>query len=277
VESQEAVASNLHNIGEVRMELGRPGEALEAFERSAVSWERLTASHPTVPFLQLRQGWNLVSLGDALIRLGRLTEARAALTRAQGILESLTRAHPEVWDYQHVLADGLRRLGEVLARTGQPAEALGAWGRARAIGQALVQAHPDVVEYRAVLADVLCRIGEQRRADGRPAEAADVLRSSIAQWEHISTLAAERQYRLACAHALLSALGAWEGSGVAPEEARAEADRAMTWLRQAVAAGYRNRAELERATELDSLRTRPDFPLLLMDFALPADPFAPAP
>jgi hypothetical protein len=48
-------------------------------------------------------------------------------------------------------------------------------------------------------------------------------------------------------------------------EADTEADRAMTWLKQAVAAGYKDSAQLARDTDLDALRGREDFQKLLAD------------
>ena len=59
-----------------------------------------------------------------------------------------------------------------------------------------------------------------------------------------------------------------------PDEGRAVADRAMHVLRQAVAAGYDNAAQIDEESDLDPLRSRPDFQILMMDLAFPADPFA---
>jgi hypothetical protein len=48
----------------------------------------------------------------------------------------------------------------------------------------------------------------------------------------------------------------------------------MDWLRQAVAGGYRKLTVLRTDLDLDPLRSRPDFQLLMMDLAFPDDPFA---
>jgi hypothetical protein len=47
-------------------------------------------------------------------------------------------------------------------------------------------------------------------------------------------------------------------------------------LRRAVAAGYRDYAHMQTDADLDPLRSRRDFQLLMMDLAMPADPFAAA-
>ena len=53
-----------------------------------------------------------------------------------------------------------------------------------------------------------------------------------------------------------------------------EADRAIALLRKAVAQGFRRAETFRTEPALDLLRGRPDFGLLMMDLAMPADPFA---
>ena len=53
-----------------------------------------------------------------------------------------------------------------------------------------------------------------------------------------------------------------------------EAEAAMTALRRAIAAGYKNLADMIRDPDLDPLRSRSDLQLLMMDLAMPAVPFA---
>jgi hypothetical protein len=54
------------------------------------------------------------------------------------------------------------------------------------------------------------------------------------------------------------------------------ADQAMTDLRQASAVGWRNPAAYRYEPALGPLRDREDFTLLMMDLAMPAEPFATA-
>jgi hypothetical protein len=49
----------------------------------------------------------------------------------------------------------------------------------------------------------------------------------------------------------------------------------MGLLSQAVGMGYRNANAVRTESVLDPLRDRPDFQLLMMDLAMPAEPFAP--
>ena len=64
------------------------------------------------------------------------------------------------------------------------------------------------------------------------------------------------------------------GSGIAAAEGRAEAETAIDILRQAVAMGIRDFNWFRTDALLDPLRGRDDFRMLLMDLALPANPFA---
>ena len=68
---------------------------------------------------------------------------------------------------------------------------------------------------------------------------------------------------------------AGEGSGISSGEGEVEVGKAMTLLRKAVAQGYRDTGTMAREPALDPLRNRPDFRLLMLDLAFPAEPFAP--
>ena len=78
----------------------------------------------------------------------------------------------------------------------------------------------------------------------------------------------------ACCHAGLAGLAGRPGSGVSAADGVDEAEKAMAGLRQAVAMGYRNPDAYRTESALDPLRNRPDFQLLMMDLAFPAEPFA---
>ena len=56
-------------------------------------------------------------------------------------------------------------------------------------------------------------------------------------------------------------------------EAASEADAAMALLRKAAGMGYRGADAYRTEDALDPLRGRDDFRLLMMDLAMPAEPF----
>jgi hypothetical protein len=70
---------------------------------------------------------------------------------------------------------------------------------------------------------------------------------------------------LACSYALKHALALDKGSGLTTADAPAAAEQAITTLRRAIAAGYRDLANMRKDTDLDSLRKRPDFEQMLAD------------
>jgi hypothetical protein len=49
------------------------------------------------------------------------------------------------------------------------------------------------------------------------------------------------------------------------KQTAAEADQAMTWLKRAVAAGYKSAKDLKQDKDLAALRDREDFKTLLVD------------
>jgi hypothetical protein len=63
-------------------------------------------------------------------------------------------------------------------------------------------------------------------------------------------------YNIACLHSLMIAKA---------EDRGKQADLAMDWLQQAVAAGYKDVASLKKDTDLDPLREREDFKKLIAE------------
>jgi eukaryotic-like serine/threonine-protein kinase len=83
---------------------------------------------------------------------------------------------------------------------------------------------------------------------------------------------------LACVYSFLSGLEPLDKilpADQAQQEQAAAAERAMAALRRAFDAGWNDMAHMNHDPDLDPLRARPDFRVLMMDLAMPADPFAP--
>lgn len=85
-------------------------------------------------------------------------------------------------------------------------------------------------------------------------------RKTAEMWESFQRRDAASLYGAARYRAVTAALlGGAAKSSEGSKAARVEADCAMAWLKQAVAAGYRDVAVLSFDSDLDSLRDRPDF------------------
>jgi tetratricopeptide (TPR) repeat protein len=91
-------------------------------------------------------------------------------------------------------------------------------------------------------------------------------RATAQMWENLNRTDALSLYSAACFRAVTAAvLHATDESDEAARGAAAEADRAMNWLAQAVAAGFTDVARLDQDKDLDPLRDREDFKKLLAD------------
>jgi tetratricopeptide (TPR) repeat protein/predicted Ser/Thr protein kinase len=89
-------------------------------------------------------------------------------------------------------------------------------------------------------------------------------RATAEMWEKLNRTDADSLYRAAWLRAGTGAvIRAGDQSAKTAKEAAAEADRAMAWLKQAVAAGYRNVARMKQDKGLDVLRDRADFKELI--------------
>ena len=216
------------------------------------------------------------SLGNLLWGTGKLSEAEAEFRRALEILQKLAADHPKVPEHRNDVASCHTNLSVVLRRLGRPAEARDGCDQAIAIREALVQGVPKVPMYRSHLARSYRRRSLARGDLGDPAGTAADARRAMALWDGLPSRTGQEWFETACAHAALAGRAGRAGSGVSAAEAASEADVAMALLGRAVAMGYRSPDGFGTEDALDSLRGRDDFRLLLMDLAMPADPFAAA-
>ena len=90
-------------------------------------------------------------------------------------------------------------------------------------------------------------------------------RATAAMWDAIGRTDGDSLYDAACLHALVA--GVIRDQDATANGEKTEADRAMDLLRKAVASGYRDAARMNKDTDLDVLRSRPDFVTLLAELA----------
>jgi hypothetical protein len=107
-------------------------------------------------------------------------------------------------------------------------------------------------------------------------ETVERYRKAIAILERVPPLPPFDEHRLATIHARLAVLATRPGSGVLASDGQFHSDRAMSSLRKARDGGYKPPV-LYGEREFESLHARPDFQRLIMDPAMPQNPFAPLP
>jgi len=96
-------------------------------------------------------------------------------------------------------------------------------------------------------------------------------RTTAEMWENQGRGDADGLYNAACYRAVTSAvIRDSDPSVTGAGQANAEADRAMEWLKRAVAAGYKDVANMTKDNDIDALRGREDFRALLKELGAAA-------
>ena len=197
------------------------------------------------------------------------------MRRAVAIHRKLADDNPTVTQFRYYLSNVHNNLADALRSLGRAAEARDSYDRAIALKERRLREAPTNPRSRYNLAYSLRRRGLARRDLGDIAGAAADARRAVALSEGLSSLTNREWFETACVHAVLASLAGRAGSGVSAAEAVTEADAAMALIRKAIEMGYRSGNASRTEDALDALRSRDDFPLLMMDLEFPSDPFAP--
>ncbi|HXY34798.1 MAG TPA: serine/threonine-protein kinase, partial [Planctomycetaceae bacterium] len=232
---------SMGNLASSYADLGQHSEALKLGEEtSALMKKNLGADHPdTFQMMSLLAYWNAA--------VGRHGEAAKLLEQAvAGQKVKLGADHPDT-------AESINQLAQSYHALGRYAEALKLREEALRIRKArLGPRDPETLNtMRGLATDLL--------AAHRASEAAPVIHEAAAQWEKLKRTDAESLYSAACFHAV--AAGVLRSPDTSPASAKAadeEAARAMAWLKQAVAAGYKDGTHIEKDDDLEPLRARDD-------------------
>jgi serine/threonine-protein kinase len=272
---QSDLATAYVGIGGLLDQTGKPTEALSASGRALAIRQRLADANPTITRFQSDLASSHQMIGYEFQLAGEPAEALEAYQRALAIRQRLADANPNVTEFQSNLSSTHQVTGWALNQTGRPVQALAEFDQAIAIMRKLADANPGVMEWQTELANDLGFVGGLHKKSGRTADAVASLRQAVAILERLPSRRPADLYNLACGHALLAGLAARPASGMTPAEARAESDAGIGWLRRAVAAGYRKLTFMRIDSDLDPLRSRKDFQLLMMDLAMPENVFAP--
>jgi serine/threonine-protein kinase len=274
-ECRRRLASGYNAMGYPLHAIGKTVEALQSFEAAREILGALVQDNPALTEFRRQLAYSHAQIGTLLWDTARPAQALAPYEKARELLETLVQANPAVDEIRNDLARCYSQLGQVYLAIGKPTEALVSCDRACALREALVLANPSLAAYRSDLAVTLGVIGAVKQAAGQFTTAGTAFRQAIGILDGLSAPGPDDYYNLACYHARLAGLAGAPGSGVTPEGAGTEADRAMEYLRRAASTGFRMRSLIAMDRDLDSLRSRRDFQILLLDLTFPEDPFAP--
>jgi eukaryotic-like serine/threonine-protein kinase len=241
---------SMHNLSECYLSLGRYAEALElGKETLALGKETLGPDHPDTLS-------TMMCVANCYTALGQIAEAaklhEETLARRQ---KKLGRDHPETLNSMHNLACARYLMG-------QRAEGLKLYEEAIALRKAKFGAnHPATVT-------CIMEMSALRFRDSQKTGNAEDCRKIVASCEDLRTTDPNWLYNLACYRAVTAALQHADHKTPRSQElAKADADRAMDWLKKAVAAGYKDVAKIKTDKDLDTLRERSDFRQLLEGMA----------
>ena len=272
-EYQANLANIYNNLGGLLYRSGESAKAVESFGEALTIQRRLSGANPAVTRYQAELAASLNNLATVLGRIGEPVKALEAFGEALTIQRRMAEANPTIAEFQANLATSHYNIGNLLARINEPAKSLESHTHALAIWRILSDANPNVADYQSGVSDGLIGFGLAKDALGQPVEAVASLRQGIKLGEPLAS-GPTRYFDLACFQARLAGAASSPASGLSAEQARAEADRAMLMLRRALASGYRNIKNMKTNKDLDPIRSRPEFQLIMMDLAIPANPFA---
>jgi serine/threonine-protein kinase len=285
VTDHPGVAAFQNELAEIQLKLardqqaaGRPAEAFRSQAEAVALLERLAAEHSES--IDYRQGLaNALGIAGSMRNdAGRPAEALPFFERALQIRQRLAAEYPTVTVQRYVVGRLHNSIGKALAVLGRPGEALELLEKAGATFDRLIADHPGVAGYPEDLAYAQLNIANAQKDLGRRAEARRALNRARDLYERTSTISAN--YNLGCVESRLAELALLDPAGrtsAGGAEQEAHALRAIAALRRAVASGFRHVDEIRIDPDLDPLRARADFQMLLLDVAFPTEPFAPNP
>ena len=274
VEYRRFQARCLNGCGDTAQEMGRPAEALAYFHEALAAWKRVVADNPARYAEPVELASTHNRIGWLQFGMGRIPEALEQYEAARVVLQNLLDRYPPniLPRTRSELSNILINIAELQRMQGRLTEARAKCDKAVTIREAVIKEFPEVVGYRVRMGECWLRSGQVKLAAGDIPGAAAEWRRAVSFYEGLKLRVGELAMFEAGCHAMLSRIAGMSGSGISASEGRSEAEKAMAMLRQLIAEGYQAH-ELRIESCLEPLHARPDFQLLMMDVAFPAEPF----
>jgi serine/threonine protein kinase len=272
---------SMNNLANSYAALGRLADAVQLHEETlALRKAKLGSDHPDTL-------WSMHNLADSYATRGR--QADALKLHEEALALQKAKRGPDHCD----TLGSMHNLANSYAALGWHADALKLHEEALALQKTKRGPdHPDTLRSMMGVANSYLKLGRGReavplidecvqRASGKVALAGLIpgvlnlrlqhfetskdaagCRATAEMWEKLNPTDPEGLYKAACFRAVTATvLGAGVRSDRIAEQA--EADRALAWLKQAIAAGYHDAAHLKQDKAFDALRDRPDYQKLL--------------
>ncbi len=268
VEYQSELAALMTSLGTLHAQTGRPDQAEAANEEAIAIRRRLTDDHPDRVDFADDLGLSYYSMSYIKQWKQDFQGAYDWANRAIQVFEASLRREPRRDDIKELLGFAFHARAQALTDQHRAAEALRDWDRAIELADKGGERIPGLMASRAL---VIAYQGDTRRAV-----------AAIAAVPRTGPDSGVIIYNEACILALAAAAAANDVTS-SPEHRAAlveqYAARAMSALTEARRVGYfgdaSKVANIRTDRDVDPLRARPDFQVLLLDLAFPTDPFAP--
>jgi serine/threonine-protein kinase len=257
--------------GDLLLWTGRSAEAEAEYRGATAILEKLEDDDPAVTDFRYTLATCHREVGIVLLERGEPVEAETECRTALAIVQKLADDSPAVVDFRDEFILALWQLGDAVRALGRPAEARDLYQRVIALVGSGSQDSAASYFARRTLFSMLWRCGLTLRDLGDPAGAAADVRRALNLYD--LTKESPDNFTGACCYAVMADLAGRDGSGIPASEREAAAAKAMDMLRGLLSFDYRNANQLRTESALDSLRSRSDFPLLMMDATFPLDAF----
>ncbi len=258
---EQLATARAHRANSLR-DLGRYPEAEKLFRQALATHRQLVAEFPSVPEYRRSLAIALNNLGILLKNTDRAKEAEELYRQSLDIHKQLAAEAPEAPDRQNDAAGAMSNLARVLLARKDPDGARRLLEEALPYHRAALKAYPRHPAYRTFYRNNRWRMAETLLELEEHAAAAE----AAGQFLQMAVEPPRDAYTAACLLAGCVRLAARDEclpEGKRQEQATTYGDRAVAALRQAVAKGAKEVAQMRKDPLLDPLRPREDFQKLV--------------